>query len=125
MSDGAADVIVGWGENISADNICRLVVARSGSSYALRLQQAAGATVSSDVTISVNTWYGVSIYVASGGTCALRVYTTSGSAVGSEVTVAGQTRNFFYHIFNGLSGSTTGQREIDNYCLGTAYPLIP
>lgn len=125
MTDGVTDVIAGWGESSTTDNICRFRATRSGSTYAVSLQQAQGATVSSDVTISVNTWYGASIYVVSGGTCTLRVYTTSGSAVGSEVSVAGQTRNFWYHIFPAPAGSSTGQREVDNYCLGTTYPLIP
>lgn len=125
QTDSATDAIFAWGETSTTDNICRLTQTRSGSTYTLKLQAGSTGATSSDVTVSINTWYGISVQIVRNGTCSLRVYTDTGTLVGSEVTVTGQDKNLWYHIAPGAAASSTGQREYDNYCLGNVFPLIP
>lgn len=129
LTDSTYAVGYAAGEGIlSGTAIITLRMSRSGSAYTILLHQPTTPADSGTVSVSIDTWYWISIKVVRNGTCLLRVYDTSSALVGSEQSLAGSDYNFWYHYFPGASGSATGNYYIDDFVINNdtaPFPLGP
>ena len=98
----APDHIINLGAGIgdSFNTTCRILYDRSGGDPIINL---AGATSSGTISLSLATWYWITVKAVVNSTCTLRVYDTSENLVGSEQTCTGKNNNWRYLNF-GLLG---------------------